>query len=103
MVNENTVVIDKPFTNYQALPLYIFDFKNIIMEGDKSAKDRMTRQERQQHLKSYGLEIINHKMVYCKRCNFAMNFQIGDTLVYVKLAFFNLIFRSKKIEHILQT
>eukprot|EP00347_Sterkiella_histriomuscorum_P015893 403355285 len=83
MINENTVIIDKPFTNYTSLPDYIFDFKNILMEGNAGKnQDQMSKTERQQHLKSYGLEIINHKMVYCKRCNFAVNYDIGDTLVF---------------------
>ena len=83
-VNENTVVVDRPFEDLDLLPEFIFDFKESLMEGAKDA-DYMTVAERQQHLKSFSLEIIHQNLVFCKRCNFAMHYQVGDTLVFVRL------------------
>lgn len=57
-INENTVIVDKPFEDMSMLPEFIFDYKESQVEGPKDS-DYMTIAERQQHLKSYGLEIIH--------------------------------------------
>ncbi|CDW91840.1 UNKNOWN [Stylonychia lemnae] len=84
-VNDNTVIIDQPFSHHQNLSDYIFDFKNIIVEGGKDS-DHLTRQVRHQHIKSFGLEIINQKLVFCKKCRFTLNYEPGDALVYEYLS-----------------
>ena len=80
-----------------ALDNYIFDFKMIKLEGGK-ADTTMNIIERADHLKSYGLEIIHSKFVLCKKCNFALHYSIGDTLVLV-LYIINKIYRSITIKY----
>ena len=81
VINDNTVIVDKAYEKLAKLPEYIFDYKESSMAGAKDP-DYMSIQERQQHLKSYGLEIIHQNLVYCKRCNFAMHYAAGDVLVF---------------------
>ena len=45
VVNENTIIIDRPFPDLELLPEYIFDFKNIHLEN-KNSPDFMTIAER---------------------------------------------------------
>ena len=39
IINYNTVIIDSPFPELESLPEYIFDFKSIILEGDKNSNN----------------------------------------------------------------
>lgn len=82
VINDYTFVIDKPFENLEKLPSVIMDFKFINIEGARTTS-QMSSSEHNQHLKSFGLEIIHARFVFCRKCAFSQTYQIGDTLTFV--------------------
>lgn len=67
---------------------YIFDYKVYKITGKPGdMNDHMSLEERTEHLKSFGIEVIHDKFVYCKRCNFAIHYKPGQTIVFVRMDF----------------
>jgi len=52
------------------------EFKKITVTKAEleSKQDKLSEMERAEHLKSFGIEIVHSRFVYCKRCNFALQY-----------------------------
>lgn len=81
VVNDYTFILDRPFNNFGQLASPILDFKYIGVEGP--TKNKMNSSDLALHLKSFGLEILHGKIVFCQRCAFAATYSIGDLLYFV--------------------